>query len=189
MERFAVEFNAQLEGNTLAGYAHVFGYVADRGGYYATVKPGAFDDVLDKSDTLFLFNHNRDHVLGRKKAGTLRLNSDERGLAFEVDLPDTTLGNDVKENVRLGNIPGMSFGVTFNPRDHIRRSRAADGKEVRTFTSFADLVDVSVVTVPAFEGTEIMLNSKQEDDFLNPPNGRVQLLRARLKAAHTYRRV
>lgn len=189
MERFSVNFEAQLEDNTLAGYAHVFGYVAQRANYYTKVKPGAFDKVIDESDTLALFNHDRNFVLGRKTSGTLRLDSDKRGLAFELDLPETQLGKDVKELVKRGDLTGMSFGVTFNPKDHIDYALASDGREVRTFTGFSELIDVSVVTVPAFDGTEVMLNSKEDEELMRPPHGRSQLLRARIRAAQITRRV
>jgi HK97 family phage prohead protease len=177
MDRFAVELRASLEGNTLRGHAAVFGTAAKLRGHYERMAPGAFDAVLGRGpDTRALVNHDPSLILGRTAAGTLRLATDDAGLAFEVDLPDTQLGRDVRELVRRGDLDGASFG--FLPGADAW-TRAGDGLQVRTHTSISELVDVSLATFPAYAGTDVVLRSMDLDD--RPVNLRAQLIRARAR--------
>lgn len=75
----------------IRGYAAVFNQLSeDLGGFRERVLPGAFKDCLAASpDVRCLFNHDPNAVLGRTKAGTLRLAEDNKGLHFDCDLPDT----------------------------------------------------------------------------------------------------
>ena len=59
------------------------------------IAPGAFRKTIQESDVRALFNHDPNFVLGRNKAGTLRLYEDGDGLGYEVDLPDTQAARDV----------------------------------------------------------------------------------------------
>ena len=78
-------------GKTVHGYASVYGALSeDLGGYRERIAPGAFKDVLD-TDVRALLNHDANEVLGRTKSGTLRLFDEQRGLRFELDLPDSPL--------------------------------------------------------------------------------------------------
>ena len=176
MNRFFVETRAELAGNTLRGYAAVFDGTAKVGGGYERIAPSAFDAVLERADPRALINHNPSLVLGRRSAGTLRLSADSRGLAFEVDLPDTTYARDLRELVERGDLAGASFG--FKPgKDEM--SRAPDGKQVRTHTEVSDLVDVSAVTYPAYEGTSLML---RHIDFSRVTRPRMRAIR--IRASH-----
>ncbi len=133
----------------LRGYAAVFDQPTTRQRDYPgaeSIARGAFDGVLG-DDVLALVDHDPSKVLGRSTAGTLRLRSDDYGLAVEIDLPDTTLGRDVRELVRRGDLNGMSFG--FRPGVV---ERTAGGVVHR---SFAGLSDVSVVSRPAYDGTSV----------------------------------
>ena len=56
-----------------------------------------------------LVNHDWSRIVGRM-GSNLKLEEDEAGLRFELDVPNTTEGNDLLENVRLGIIQGCSFG-------------------------------------------------------------------------------
>lgn len=104
------------------------------------IDPKAFDRTLrEDPDVRALRNHDWDQVLGRTKAGTLRLSADARGLAFELDLPDTTLGRDTREDVRSGNIDGCSFG--FIVRDE-QIDRGDKSKLVRTILD-VDLIEIT----------------------------------------------
>lgn len=155
--RFTAEFRSEVTGDTLAGHAAVFGTHAEVRGGYEALAPSAFDDVLARDeDVRALINHNASLVLGRTAAGTLRLRSDDTGLAFEVDLPDTSYARDLRESLRRGDVTGMSFG--FVPgKDEI--DHAPDGRQLRTHTSLSKLLDVSVVTYPAYDGTDVTLRS------------------------------
>lgn len=156
--RLAVELrSARMSGDTLVGHAAVYGQPAQIRGGWEAIAAGAFDEVLrGGEDVVALRDHNPSLLLGRTSAGTLRLHSDGRGLAFEVDLPDTGTGRDVRELVRRGDLRGASFG--FLPgRDELGHAR--DGRLLRTHTSIKRLLDVSVVALPAYEGTTVALGS------------------------------
>lgn len=176
LTRYAVRLRSRLDGNTLYGHAAVFGQVAKVPGGYERLDHSAFDEVLERSDTdvLALVEHDPGRVIGRQSAGTLRLKVDDDGLAFEVDLPDTTYGRDLRELVARGDVTGASFG--FIPGQD-RYDRAPDGLQLRTHTSIKMLRDVSAVTFPAYDGAAVALRSH---DFTRP-SGRTALIRARAR--------
>lgn len=158
MTRLFAELRAaDVAGNTLTGHAAVFGQATQIRGAWEAIAPGAFDEVLERGDDVVaLRDHNPELLLGRTRSGTLRLSTDENGLRFEVDLPETEYARDVRELVGRGDLAGASFG--FLPgRDELGTAR--DGRQLRTHTSVKRLLDVSVVAMPAYEGTSVTLRS------------------------------
>jgi HK97 family phage prohead protease len=145
------------DSNTLVGYAATFNTLSqDMGGFYETIRPGAFTRSLERGDDVrALFNHGRDYVLGRMKSGTLTLTEDDNGLYFEVTLPDTTTARDLKESISRGDIDGCSFAFK-NPVDRFFKQ---DGIIIREITD-CELVDISpAVTFPAYLETSVSLRS------------------------------
>lgn len=145
-----VETRATDEKRTLTGYAAVFDSPTDIGGYWTeTIAPGAFAKSIS-GDVRALVNHNMGRVIGRTKSGTLRLEEDEKGLRIEVDVPNTTDGNDLWELVTRGDISGMSFGfaVTKQEWDYNTEPAKRTIKEVELF-------EVSAVAFPAYDDTTI----------------------------------
>lgn len=115
---------------------------------------GAFSRAIkDEDDCRACFNHDANMLLGRTSAGTCRLEEDERGLRYDVDLPDTTLGRDVAELVSRGDVTGSSFGFVVE-QESWRESEEENGRRVavRTIESVR-LLDVGPVTYPAYAGT------------------------------------
>lgn len=151
----------RADGQTVAGYAAVFNSETDIGGMFREkIAPGAFRPSLN-GDVRALWNHDSSNVIGRTKAGTLRLAEDSKGLAVEIDLPDTQVGRDLRENMRLGNVDGMSFGFRVTKQQWDETGDIP----VRTIEE-VELFEVSAVTFPAYEATEIALRSldKQRDE-------------------------
>lgn len=182
--RLHVAVRAEVTGNRLRGLASVFGQVADTHdvGYEAFDRT-AFDDILadDTSDVVALWNHNPDHLLGRQVSGTLKLASTDDGLEFEVDLPDTTVGRDLRELARRGDLQGASIGYV---QGEVRRERAADGRTITVHTRVARLRDVSPVTLPAYTGTNGSL-SLRSAEIGRANRARSALVRARHRALYT----
>lgn len=150
-----VERRADSEHNTVAGYAVVFDSVADIGGYFSEkIMRGAFTETLQNADVRAYFDHDRGRVLGRFSAGTLRLAQDAKGLAVEIDLPDTTDGRDVRALIDRGDVSGMSFGfsVTHDEWDETVTP------PLRTIHA-VELREVSIVSEPAYDDTSIALRS------------------------------
>src|SRR5262245_34067181 len=101
----------------IRGYAAVFHRDGDAGteyqleaGIYEGISPTAFRESLQKDAVLALFNHDTNNLLGKTKAGTLRLSVDQRGLRYEILVPDTTAGRDVAASLARGDLDGSSFG-------------------------------------------------------------------------------
>jgi hypothetical protein len=150
----APEIRDSGNGKTISGYAAIFNEVADIGGAFREIiAPGAFDKTLN-GDIRALVDHDSGRVIGRSKAGTLRLNEDSKGLAVEIDLPDTTDGRDLAVSLTRGDISGMSFGFRVT---HDEWDETGD-IPTRTIRS-VELFEVSAVAFPAYEGTELALRS------------------------------
>ncbi|MEQ6855290.1 HK97 family phage prohead protease [Lysinibacillus capsici] len=146
------------ESNVIEGYAAVFNSPTDIWGMFTEIiAPGAFADAIASNDDIrALFNHDWNNVLGRTKSGTLRLSEDARGLKFEVDLPNTTLARDLSESLKRGDISQCSFGF-------VPTSETWDYEPeipVRTINT-VELHEISVVSIPAYEDTEVSLRSKE----------------------------
>jgi Escherichia/Staphylococcus phage prohead protease len=139
-------------GRTVVGYAALYNTLSeDLGGYREQIAPGAFAGVLD-ADVRALLNHDPNEVLGRTKSGTLRLHDEERGLRFELDLPDSPLGQNMRTAISRGDLDGASF--RFEVGDE-----AWDG-DVRTIKSVKELRDVTLATYPAYPAASVELRTK-----------------------------
>jgi len=162
----------------------VFGTLAELPAHYEQLARSAFDEALSGDpDVKALVNHDPSMVLGSTRGKTLRLEVDNRGLAFEVDLPDTSYARDLKELVARNDITAMSFGFLPGKDEW---SRGPNGRQVRTHTSVKRLVDISPVAYPAYEGTEVFLRSMPDAQIV-PLTPRGQLIR--LRAARLLREV
>jgi uncharacterized protein len=141
-------------GMTLRGYAAVFNSETDIGGYFReTIAPGAFADSVD-GDVRALVDHDSGRVIGRTKAGTLRMVEDERGLAVEIDLPDTSDGRDLAALVERGDIDGMSFGFAVR-KEEWDETVVPPKRTIRA----VELFEVSAVTWPAYADTTLAMRS------------------------------
>lgn len=162
---------AAVEGNTLYGLAAVYDVPTTRQRDFAgteTIARGAFDALLT-DDVVAVVNHDMGQLLGRTTSGTLRLASTREGLSVELDLPDTQIGRDVRTLVQRGDLAGMSFSAALGEVKKVK------GGVVHH--TFSRLVDVSVVTSPAYRETKVAVRSEDT----NPQLVREQLLRARAR--------
>jgi uncharacterized protein len=144
-------------GRTAHGYACVYDALSepldDIGGARERFAPGAFDGVIANADVCALLNHDPDQILGRTKSGTLRLFDEPKGLRFELDLPDSPLGENMRTAISRGDLDGASF--RFEVGDE-----AWDG-ETRTIKSVRALHDVTLATYPSYPTTSVELRTKQ----------------------------
>lgn len=143
----------------IKGYAAVFNVLSeDLGGFQEQVAPGAFKNTIAKDDIRALFNHDPNYVLGRTKNRTLRLAEDEKGLAIEIDPPDTQWSRDLQESIKRGDITQMSFGFRA-----IKDEWKQEDKKMPIRTLIENwLRDVSPVTFPAYPQTSVKVR-----DYLN----------------------
>lgn len=136
----------------ITGHAALFNKLSEPlPGFREKIAPGAFADSIKTDDIRALFNHDANYVLGRNKAGTLKLVEDEQGLAIEIDPPNTQWAKDLQESIRRGDISQMSFGFVVQDDDW-QQSKGKDA--VRTLKT-VKLFDVSPVTYPAYPQTSV----------------------------------
>lgn len=136
------------------GYALRFNTESnDLGGFVETISPEALKDA-DLSDVRCLIDHDSSKVLGRTTSETLELNIDDEGLYFRCQLPNTSYSKDLYENIRLGNINQCSFGFVLD-EDGDSFEKRDDGLFKRTLRKIKSLFDVSVVTYPAYDDTDV----------------------------------
>ncbi len=170
------------KGQSLAGRVTPFGVLSrDLGGFREKIQEGAFAAALKRSDVRGLFNHNPDNILARQSAGTLRLEESDKGLEFDMDLPDTHVAHDVVENVRAKNITGNSFSfvVEKDEWDYSDKKMA-----IRTVVEVREVFDVGPVTFPAYDrGTKISARACELAELGAPDNRRNRAARQRLAEA------
>lgn len=145
---------------TVVGYSAVFDkFSEDLGGFREKITPGAFADALPRSDVRALANHDPTMLLGREKAGTLRMEEDKVGLRVSIDLPDTSVGRDTAESIRRGDMDGMSFAFTLDDSDDADDWEWNADVPVRTIKRFGQIYDVGPVTYPAYPDTSAAMRS------------------------------
>ena len=152
-----VEIRADDDGEVrVAGYAAVFGEETSIGGaFIERIAPGAFAAAIERGDdVVFLVNH-AGLPLARTRSGTLSISEDERGLYMETVLdgsdPDVRA---LVPKMKRGDLDKMSFA--FVP---MRQTWDDSGDIPKRTIEDVALHDVSIVTTPAYEGTEIGLRS------------------------------
>ncbi|TCP43940.1 HK97 family phage prohead protease [Rhodovulum marinum] len=147
---------AEADAVRVSGYAAVFSEPAMIGDFFEEViAPGAFAEALKRGDdTVFLVNH-RDLPLARTSSGTLRLAEDARGLRVESELdPDDPDVKRIVPKMKRGDLSKMSFAFRA-----VREEWDDSGEVPRRTIHEVELFDVSIVTEPAYSGTEIGLRS------------------------------
>lgn len=154
---YNIEFRAEEgDGRTVSGYAAVYRSVSNElWGFEEVIEPGAFANA-DFSDVRALFNHNPDHILARTSSGTLSLTSDDEGLRYEFEMPDTTLGRDLLVMMKRGDISQSSFAFTIKEDSWEDRE---GGLPLRHIRQIDKVYDVSPVTYPAYEKTSATVRS------------------------------
>jgi len=153
-----VEIRANSEGGLiLTGYAAKYMKLSrNLGGFVEQVHPQAFKKSLaDNVPVRARYNHDDAFLLGTTEAGTLRVWSDDVGLPYEVDLPDTTAGVDVGKLAKRGDIRYSSFMFHAIADEW---GATDTGFPLRTILS-AVLMDVSPVVDPAYYDSTAGLRS------------------------------
>ena len=131
------------------------------------INRGAFTKSLLENDQVCLWGHDTRYVLGRKSAGTLILREDDKGLYFEVSLPNTTWARDLKESVDRGDIKQMSFGFKVVRENWIDNKETLKeyGMPIREVEEIT-LHEISLVTFPAY--TETNVRDQNNDAYIPP---------------------
>lgn len=145
------------------GYAIVFNQAsrklfdkASKKVFTETIDPRAVTRLfLDDQDIKMLYNHSNDMLLARSTfgIGTLSYEIDDYGVKYRFEMPNTSVGNDVLELIRRGDVWGCSFAFTY-AKDGIRDEKR-NGQNYRTVIQMASISDFSIVVDPAYLGTYV----------------------------------
>jgi HK97 family phage prohead protease len=152
------EFRAMPESRTIVGTATVFNSAYDMGWYDEEMSPEVFASA-DMNDVVALFNHDANMVLARTKSGTLKLNLTGNALEYSFEAPNTTLGNDLLEMVKRGDVYQSSFAFSVEKEDWEEKG---GGKPKRIIRSIKKVYDVSPVTYPANPDTMVAKRSYEQ---------------------------
>ncbi|NMG39894.1 HK97 family phage prohead protease [Chelativorans sp. ZYF759] len=152
------EIRDEDDGIRVSGYAAVFNEEADIAGLFREIiTPGAFREAIGRDDVPFLIQHSG-LPLARSKSGTLTLIEDSKGLRMETVLdPDDPDVQRIVPKMKRGDLSKMSFAFKAKRQkwDDTQDPPLRKVEEV-------ELLDVSIVTMPAYDGTEIGLRSLKQ---------------------------
>lgn len=138
---------------TVQGYAIVFDQPSQPLPFIEYISRDAVNDV-DFSKTLLLYGHDYNQILARADAGTLTTSIDAHGVKFTAQIPDTTLGNDVRENINAGNLRGCSFGFTIaNGGD--RWDTDEQGRTIHYVDKIDSVSELTITPIPAYSQTSV----------------------------------
>ena len=151
------ELRAGGDSRKIEGRSIVFNSLSqDFGGWKEEISPDAInDEIINASDILFLLNHSDSRgILGRKRKGSGSLSTEirEDGVYFSFDAPQTSLGDELLEYLRRGDITQCSFAFTVDDDDWKEQE---DGTYIRTIKKFHKIYDMSAVYTPAYTDTEV----------------------------------
>lgn len=172
-----VEVRSEGETIKVAGYAAVFNQRANIAGMFEEqFIPGAFRDAIGRDDVVFLINH-AGLPMARTRSGTLKLTEDERGLYMETELdPEDPDVRAIVPKMKRGDLDKMSIAFLAE----VQEWDESGDMPLRSI-SRAALGDVSIVTNPAYDGTEIGLRCLQEHRSANNSNSGAAAARMRMK--------
>ena len=154
---------AEENSRIVEGYAIVFNQQSRK--LYDKATKKVFTEVIDPraitnafladQDIKMLYNHSNDMLLARSTygIGTLSYEIDEYGVKYRFEMPNTTVGNDVLELIRRGDVWGCSFAFSY-AKDGIRDEKR-NGQNFRTVIQMASIDDFSIVVDPAYLGTYV----------------------------------
>ncbi len=178
---FEVRADSTAEGNIITGRPIVYNSRTDLGVFDEIIESGALAST-DLTDVRFLVNHDISKIpLARSRRNngnsTMQLTVDNDGMGIQV-LLDTENNADARSlysAVKRGDISGMSFMFSIN--DEAWENLETE-HPTRRIKSIGSVVEVSAVTFPAYDATEINARSKEALE-----NARAALENARAQRA------
>ena len=164
---------------TISGYAVTFNQPSQPIPFIEYIDEHALDDV-DFSKTLLLYGHDFNKILARADSHTLNIKVDQHGLFFTATLADTTLANDVREDIIAGNLKGCSFGFNIAPNGD-SWDTDKDGNTIHYVNKISDVAELTITPIPAYTSTSVQverdlkeyLNNKEEQDLNSEDNSNV----------------
>ena len=177
--------NNEENGNYITGRPIIYDSKTDLGWFDEVIERGALDKT-DLKDVRFLVNHNTDMIpLARSRNNnansTMQMSVDEDGMAIRVNL-DTENNVEAKSlysAIQRGDISGMSFMFSINDEEW---SDLDTDHPTRHIREIGQVLEVSAVTFPAYEDTEISARDKEALDSAKATLESVKLLDSNKRA-------
>ncbi len=168
LEQRAYNFEIRAEeteqGNIITGRPIVYDSKTDLGWFDEIIERGALNGA-DLTDVRFLVNHDLSKIpLARSRRNngnsTMQLTPDERGMAIRVllDTENNTEARSLYSAVQRGDISGMSFMFAIKDEEWDDLDQEHPTRRIK---SISTVVEVSAVTFPAYDTTEINARSKE----------------------------
>lgn len=164
------ELRSENGGRHISGKAISFDTQSNDIGFIEILHRGCItQELIDSSNIVFLYNHDYNQVIARanKGKGTLNIDLRDDGVYFDLEVPNTTMGNDLLENIRLGNITQCSFGFNYANEEGAYKDEKIGDVWYRNVYKIGELYDLSAVTYPAYDDTYVNARmqerSKMED--------------------------
>lgn len=177
---FEVRAETDEKGSIITGRPIVYNSRTDLGYFDEVIETGALMNT-DLTDVRFLVNHDFSKIpLARSRRNngnsTMQLVTDEQGLSIRVhlDTENNAEARSLYSAVERGDISGMSFMFSVNGEEW---DNLESEHPTRRIKDIGSVVEVSAVTFPAYESTEIYARSKTALD-----NARSALEKARKPA-------
>jgi HK97 family phage prohead protease len=171
LERRSYNFEVRAEesesGNIITGRPIVYNSRTDIGYFDEIIESGALNST-DLTDVRFLVNHDLNKIpLARSRRNngnsTMQLSVDEFGMTIRVtlDVENNSEARALYSAVQRGDITGMSFmfGVSDEEWEDLDSEHPT-----RHIKAISTVVEVSAVTFPAYDSTEINARSKEALD-------------------------
>lgn len=145
----------------IQGYAVVFNTWTDINNgwdkcWSECICKGAFAKSLKNNSILALYNHDFNNVIARKDIN-MKLIEEDKGLYFEIELPNTTQANDLYELINRGIVNQRSFAGYVTKHTW----GVSDGKSYREIQE-VDLIEITITPIPAYEVTEAEVKRNRE---------------------------
>lgn len=164
---FEVRAEETEQGSIITGRPIVYNSRTDLGYFDEVIELGALDGA-DLTDVRFLVNHDTSKIpLARSRRNngnsTMQLSIDEFGMSIRVvlDTENNAEARSLYSAVQRGDITGMSFMFSIEDEEWEELESEHPTRHIRKIGS---VVEVSAVTFPAYESTEINARSKEALD-------------------------
>lgn len=165
---FAADAGPKLTGRTIEGYGAVFNHESRilydkerKRAFVEVIEKGAItEELLRSCDVKALIEHNKQRLLARsnKGEGSLQLLVTDYGMAYRFDAPDTSEGNTAMVMIERRDFFGSSFAFYTDEKKNVTYEMR-NGMLYRTVHKIDLITDISIVSDPAYFGTDVAIRS------------------------------
>lgn len=154
------------EKGIIKGRAIVFEEITDLGEFYEVIDRGALKNT-DLKDVRLCLNHDTSFVYARSRNNnensTMKLIVDDNGLWFEakLDIENSPKARDYYSAIKRGDIDKMSFMFVIENEEWTGLDTE---KPTRRIMDISVVFEISGVTFPAYETTELSARDKEALD-------------------------